>query len=221
MYGDEYLYQELGYRHIYSKLKDVTEGDIVKRSVHISNIPVDSVTQDDIDEYNHFKKMNCSSNDDINRKIFIIADVIVALMLVFFTMLFIQERNISGIFICGCLFIFCAGRLAWMFMHKKKNEHLVNPSGVTRGYLVNTHVQSTTKRMLYGRIYRKITIYNQCSVIWIENKDMFLRNVTHSLAQFDHAGRKYSWSEVAYTPVKIFVFQDDSMELVPTFEKAK
>ena len=224
MYGDEYLYQELGYRHIYSRLKDATEGEIVKRSVHISSLPVDSVTQEDIEEYNHFRKKNCGKQfilkDGLARTVLIVGYAILLLVAVIYLMDFIQKRNTTGLLAFGWIVIVFAGSLAWTLMREKKNSHPVKPYGVIRGYLVSTHMQSTTTRVGL-KPYKKITVYSQCSVVWIEKKDMFLRNVNHSLVQFNYAGREYAWSELVYTPVKVFVFQDDSMELVPTFEKAK
>ncbi len=211
MYGDEYLYQELGYRNIYSRLKDVTEGDIVKRFVYISNIPVDPVTQEDWDEYKHFRKTNCAKlyilTNGLARTIYIGAYVLLLLLSAYIMRRFIQERNIAGIFVLGCSVIVYSGIWARTLIPEWK-ELFVKPLGVTRGYLVNTHIQSTTKRSLF-KPYKKITVYSQSSVVWIEKKDMFLRNVNHSLVRFDYAGKEYAWSELVYTPVKIFVLQDE------------
>lgn len=69
--------------------------------------------------------------------------------------------------------------------------------------------------------YDKIEEVNQCSVIWIEKNDTFLRNVNHSSVKFNYAEREYVWSELVYTPVKIFVFKDNSVELIPTFGEEK
>jgi len=48
-----------------------------------------------------------------------------------------------------------------------------------------------------------------------------LRNVNHSSVKFNYAEREYVWSELVYTLVKIFVFKDNSVELIPTFGEEK
>ncbi len=220
MYGDEYLYQQLRYKHIKEKLENVTEADIWRKAVHVSELPLTTPTEKEIEEYNSFRKGNydlqMKRSDGLTKFIIFTGMVILAYYFVRITILSIFIKNLLLFFEFGFLSIMYISVLIGILFSLKKRTHLERPTGVVYGYLAGSFTDIVTKRVGY-RSYHTVTEHNPYSDIWFEEEDKFLRRVPQSLKAFRYDGKTYCWSELAYTPVKVFVFSNNRIEVMPAY----
>lgn len=224
MWGDEYLYQQLGYKHIKEKLENVTEKDIWKKGVHVSQLPLKIPTEKEIEEYNSFRKVNydlqMKRSDGLTKLIMLTGLVVLAYYSVRITILAILVRDLLLFFVFGFLSILFVGPLIALLFSLKKRTHLERPTGVIYGYLASSFTDVVTKRVGY-KPYHTVTEHNPYSDIWFEEEDKFLRKVPQSLKAFRYDGSTYCWSDLAYTPVKVFVFSDYRLEVMPAYAEFK
>lgn len=220
MWGDEYLFQQLGYKHIEARLKAVTDEDIEREAVHISKLTLDMPTAEDIEEYTQFRKANYNlqmiKSDGFYKALIIIANIILTYWYIKIAVAAIQR----GIFIIAFEFtimslIFIAGLVAIGFALKKRT-HIEKPIGITYGYIVSSSMCHTVQRLGYEH-YSYTEEYHSFTDIWIDKEDKFLRKVPQTLYAFKYAGKEYRWSELTYTPVKVLVFPDYRLEVLPAF----
>ena len=220
MWGDEYLYQQLEYKHIHRKLKDVTEKDVLEKAVHISQLPVMPVTEKEVQEYNEFRKANydlqMKRSDGLTKLIILAGLAALAFYSVRITILAILVRNLLLFFVFGFLSIIFVGPLIGLLFSLKKKTHIEKPTGVIYGYLANSFTDIVTKRVGY-KPYHTVTEHNPYSDIWFEEEDKFLRKVPQSLKAFRYDGKTYCWSDLVYTPVKVFVFSEYRLEVMPAY----
>lgn len=220
MWGDKYLYEELGYKHIYLKLKDVTEVEVLDKAVHISKLPLQTPTEKEIEEYNSFRKVNydlqMKRSDGLTKLIMLAGLVVLAYYFVRITILSIFIKNLFLFFSFVFLSIMYISILIGILFSLKKRTHLERPTGVVYGYLAGSFTDIVTKRVGY-KPYHTVTEHNPYSDIWFEEEDKFLRRVPQSLKAFRYDGKTYCWSDLAYTPVKVFVFSDYRIEVMPAY----
>ncbi len=221
MYGDEYLYQKLGYKHIAAKFKNMTEEEIKKAAVHISEISVEIPTQKDIAEYKKFRKANYElqmiKSDGFYKALLLLFDAVFAGVELKCAIGLLR----AGIYDFGAIFLFLflisAGAFVFcVWVIVKMRSHLEKPIGVTYGYIIGSSMCTQERHMSYDP-YVYTVEHNSFSDIWIEKEDKYLYKIPQTLYAFKYKRGEYRWSELVYTPVKVLVFPRNRIEIMPAF----
>lgn len=90
---------------------------------------------------------------------------------------------------------------------------LVSYIGYSKVYRVRGYIVATAGRWKEDSCDNEI--YSTYLDIWLEDEDKFLLNVEQERRELVYAGEKYYWSDLVYTPINIFYFANNSIEIMP------
>lgn len=208
---EEYMYQKLGYKEIAKKFLDINVEQMKWREEkNFSNIRFKEPTQEMIDKFVKFKK----SNGDFglsSRLLYVIGfiSIIGVLCLISCVMLFIDGKieDIHTIMVVVAFFLICC--VVSVCCDRKLYKPRL-PIGVVCGYIV-----ATAGRWKEDSCDNEI--YSTYLDIWLEDEDKYLLNVEQERRELVYAGEKYYWSDLVYTPIKIFYFANNSIEIMPAY----
>lgn len=225
MYGDEYLYQKLGYKHIAAKFKNMPEEDIKRNAVDISRISLKDPTPEDIAEYAKFRKMNYElkmlKSDGLYKALLLIFNGVLSVTYIKVIFSFMKAGMYGFSAIIFFLLLLSTGAFVFgIWVIVKTRTHVEKPIGITCGYLIGSSMCTQERHLSYDP-YIYTVEHNSFSDIWIEKEDKFLYKIPQTLYAFKYAGGEYRWSELAYTPVKVLVFPGGRIEVMPAFKDNK
>jgi len=220
MYGDEYVYEKMGYRHIAAKFRKISEEEREKDAVDISDISLETPTQEELDAYKQFRKENLElqmvKNDEFKKIFMLLLYSIPAVVSGYLGFIFLKDGQYESGIACMAYTIFYIGAVIYIAYYLRvKRTRVDKPLGVAYGYLVNSSVYTQTQT---GK-YRHNEVQYSFSDIWIEKDNKYLLQVSQPLYRFRYAGKEYCWSELMYTPVTVFVFRKKRIEVMPAYAR--
>lgn len=205
---EEYMYQKLGYKEIAKKFLDINVEQMRWREEkNFSNIRFKEPTKEMIDKFVKFKRTN-GDFGLVSRLLYVIG-FIGFMCLISCAALFLGD-NIEDIhlipFVVAVVLICCVVSVC-------RDRSLYKPRlpiGVAHGYIVATAGR-------WKEDSGDTEIYSTYLDIWLEDEDKFLLNVEQERRELVYAGEKYYWSDLVYTPIKIFYFANNSIEIMPAY----
>ncbi len=216
MHSDSYLYVRFGFEQIATRFRNISETEKMRYAASLSDISLYNVTPEEFEDYKQFRKDNYEI-DLVKKSIFqqvgvLIVNIVSFVVCVVAIMFFMKRGNDVFAFI----FIFVAlMNCAFFYLYFSSLENRwktrEKPIGVAYGYIVGA---SKKTEWCDGNEYT-----DYYSDIWIEADGSILCDLKQPRGQIRYAGSNYRWSELIYTPVKIFVFRRNRYEILPAFDK--